>query len=224
MLTNIPWISKAVAIFAVSATSLFSSAQPTLSRLPVIGEISSLNFSSNKDLDVVDGRTLLSAVSNIPFDKDTLQRFRSKTNLSEADDTVAYVTGKGIDKVFGVNSGAQTKAAQELGEANVGLDLRKKYFTRVQNELKEYEGKMMNLVAQPFLHAESHSLMRATERYGQLPKVLVLHVDRPPCNQCAGTNGLSVLVRLFSIDELTVISPSRVFKVVRTGNTAKIVE
>jgi hypothetical protein len=74
MLTNIPWIPKAVAIFAVSATSLFSSAQPTLSRLPVMGEISSLSFSSNKDLDVVDGRTLLSAVSNIPFDKDTLQR------------------------------------------------------------------------------------------------------------------------------------------------------
>ncbi len=224
MLLNKSWISKAAAIAGASLASLFLSTQPTLSRLHVTGDIKNLNFFSNKNLDVVDDRIFLSAVSDIPLDKDTLQRFRSKTNLSETDDTVAYVTGKGIDKVFGVNSGAQTKAAKELGEANVGLDLRKKYFTRVQNELKEYEGKMMNLVAQPFLHAESHSLMRATERYGQLPKVLVLHVDRPPCNQCAGTNGLSVLVRLFKIDELTVISPSRVFKVVRTGTTAKIVE
>ncbi len=224
MLTNKSWISKFAAVAAVSATSLFLSAQPTLPKLHVLGEISNFNLPKNENLNFANDRTFLSAVSDIPLDKDTLQRFRSKTNLSETDDTVAYVTGKGIDKVFGVNSGAQTKAAKELGEANVGLDLRKKYFERVQNELKEYEGKMMNLVAQPFLHAEAHSLMRATERYGQLPKVLVLHVDRPPCNQCAGTNGLSVLVRLFKIDELTVISPSRVFKVVKTGSTVKIVE
>jgi MafB19-like deaminase len=156
------------------------------------------------------------------LDTNTLSKFRSKTTLTDSD-TVAFVEGVGIDKVFGVNSGAQTRAAQALGEPNTGLELRQSFFERIQNELGELSGKKMNPDAQALLHAEAHSLMRASKRYGtRLPKALTIHVDRKTCTFCSSNSGLPLMMRLLKIDSLTVYSVDRNFKLTRNGNSVTL--
>lgn len=77
----------------------------------------------------------------------------------------------------------------------------------------------MNPDAQALLHAEAHTLMRASKKHGaKLPKILTIHVDRKTCNFCSGKTGLPLMMRLLNIDELTIYSPERNFKLVRKGD------
>ena len=74
-------------------------------------------------------------------------------------------------------------------------------------EAGQLTGKRLNQV-RALTHAEAHSLMRAYERLGSLPKEVTLHVDRLTCNFCAGRNGLEQLRQFFGIEKLTVVSRS----------------
>ena len=58
--------------------------------------------------------------------------------------------------------------------------------------------------AQSLTHAEAHSLIRAYERQGTLPKKVTMYVDRKTCNICRGE--LPALLKRIGVEELTIFS------------------
>ena len=145
-----------------------------------------------------------------------LTSFKSKSSLLDSD-TVAFVSVNG-KSVFGVNSGAQKRIADSLGKENVGLELRKKFLESIQYT-GGLTGRKLNPGAQALLHAESHSLMRASIKFGDdLPKNLTMHVDRRTCNQCSGVAGLPQMIKLLKLDSLVVHSPTRSIEFIRNGD------
>lgn len=58
--------------------------------------------------------------------------------------------------------------------------------------------------AQSLTHAEAHSLIRAYERQGVMPKKVTMFVDRKTCNICRGE--LPALLNSMGIEELLIYS------------------
>jgi hypothetical protein len=139
---------------------------------------------------IVSGRP-----TTLPPEAD-MARFRLRAGLAP-DDTVAMVRVNGR-RYFGVNSSAQAREA---------LALRREFLIRIQQELGELQGRPLNRV-QALLHAEANSLMRASVRVPELPKSLLLSVDRRICNFCVGKKGLPLMMRLLDVEELTIVSPT----------------
>ncbi|WGH74645.1 deaminase [Tenacibaculum tangerinum] len=84
------------------------------------------------------------------------------------------------------------------------LDLRRKWFNKIKwVPPKKKQPKHLGQ-AQALTHAEAHSLMNAHEKFGKLPKKIVMYVDRPTCNMCKGE--LPALMKTMGIDELIIFS------------------
>jgi hypothetical protein len=110
-------------------------------------------------------------------------------------DTVASVTIGG-KTYFGVNS-TITKESHKATRA-----LREKWLKEVEWVPPKKNNPKHLGHAQSLTHAESHSLIRAFEKQGSLPKKVTMHVDRKTCNICRGE--LPSLLKRLGVDELEV--------------------
>ncbi|MGG4171623.1 T7SS effector LXG polymorphic toxin [Bacillus safensis] len=132
---------------------------------------------------------------------DEIKRFREKAGLKpyaiDSGDTVAAV--KVNDRTFfGVNS-TITKESQQATR-----ELRQKWLKEVQWVPPKKSSPKHLGHAQSLTHAESHSLIRAFEKEGQLPQKVTMFVDRKTCNICRGE--MPALLKRLGVDELEVYS------------------
>ena len=130
-----------------------------------------------------------------------IEDFRKKAGLKAysegSGDTVAYtiINGK---TYFGVNS-TITKESRAAS-----IELRRKWVKEInwippKKKIPKHLG-----YAQSLTHAEAHSLIRAYERQGTLPKKVTMYVDRKTCNICRGE--LPALLKRIGVEELTIFS------------------
>jgi hypothetical protein len=125
----------------------------------------------------------------------TIDRFRKKVGLpqlgsaipkiGDGKGTVAFVEVNG-KKIFGVNSSVISNDLKNLGR-------------KWRDKIGLGRGK-----DQVFFHAEAHSLMRAYEKVGALPKEMKMYVDRFSCGNCQ--TYLPSLMKEMGIEKLTIIS------------------
>ncbi|MBA4538829.1 hypothetical protein H1Z61_17295, partial [Bacillus aquiflavi] len=128
-------------------------------------------------------------------------KFREKVGLKpysiDSGDTVASITVNN-KTYFGVNS-TITKESQKASKALRQRWLREIEWVPPKRTAPKHLGH-----AQSLAHAEAHSLIRAFERQGSLPKTVTMYVDRKTCNICRGE--LPALLKRLGIDELEVFS------------------
>ena len=130
-----------------------------------------------------------------------IERFREKAGLKpysiDSGDTVASVTINN-NTYFGVNS-TITKESQKASKA-----LRQKWLNEIEWVPPKKTAPKHLGHAQSLTHAEAHSLIRAFEREGSLPKKITMYVDRKTCNICRGE--LPALLKRLGVDELEIFS------------------
>ena len=130
-----------------------------------------------------------------------IERFREKSGLKpysiDSRDTVASVTVNN-KTYFGVNS-TITKESQKASKA-----LRQKWLNEIEWVPPKKTAPKHLGHAQSLTHAEAHSLIRAFERQGSLPKKVTMYVDRKTCNICRGE--LPALLKRLGVDELEIFS------------------
>ncbi len=132
---------------------------------------------------------------------DRIAKFREKAGLQpysiDFGDTVAMVEVNG-KHYFGVNStiSEQSKIATR--------PLRQKWLEKIQwSSYKQSTPKHLGHT-QSLTHAEAHSLIRAFERQGSMPKKVTMYVDRKTYNICRGE--LPALLNIIGIEELVIYS------------------
>ena len=130
-----------------------------------------------------------------------IKKFREKAGLRpysiDSGDTVASVTVNN-KTYFGVNS-TITKESQKSSKA-----LRQKWLKEIEWVPPKRTALKHLGHAQSLTHAESHSLIRAFERHGSLPKKVRMYIDRKTCNICR--DELPALLKRLGVDELEIFS------------------
>lgn len=108
-----------------------------------------------------------------------ISKFREKFGMlpiGQDKNTVALVEIDG-KSFLGVNS----KVVKANGEVfQNSLDLRKQTLKEIQDNMGLFQGKHLGH-ARFLNHAEAHSLIRAKQRFGILPKEVTIYVDRKTC-------------------------------------------
>ncbi len=167
----------------------------TMSEISIATE--GVAVSANEKGEVID--KLSEQNSTKGYEK--IKRFREKAGLEpysiSSGNTVACIEIDGKN-YFGVNS-----TITQQSKANT-RELREKWLNEIEWVPPKKRAPQHLGHAQSLTHAEAHSLIRAYEKQGKLPKKITMYVDRKTCNICRGE--LPCLLKRLGVEELTVFS------------------